>query len=106
MVTAVKGGGGCGQGGSNPIARSCAKLQKIAENRGKIVAPQPNLPKPQGATLLHRWLRMFLCLFKYGPQAPQLLQATLNITMELKLEPNAADIVIQFVLLLGKSATL
>ena len=26
--------------------------------------PQPNLPKPQGATLLDRWLRTFLCLFK------------------------------------------
>ena len=47
------------------------------------------------------WLRLFLCLFKHGPQVAQLQAAAFNITMELKHEPKAADIVIQFVLLLG-----
>ena len=49
---------------------------------------------------------MFLCLFKHGPQVSQSLQATLNITMELKHEPKAADSVIQFVLPHGNSAAL
>ena len=49
---------------------------------------------------------MFLCLFKHGPQVSQLWHATLNITMEGKHEPKAADIVIQFVLLLRNSPTL
>ena len=49
---------------------------------------------------------MFLYLFKHGPQVSQLLQVTLNITMELKHEPGAADFVIQIVLPLGNSAAL
>ena len=44
----------------------CGKLLKnsgkIAQNCGKTAVPLPNLPKPQGATLLHGWLRMLLCL--------------------------------------------
>ena len=83
--------GDCNQGGPNPTAK---KLRKIA-------VLQPTLPKPQGATLLHRWLRIFLCLLKHGRQVSQLLPVTLNITMESKHEPKAADIVIQFVLPLG-----
>ena len=50
------GGGDCDQGGSGPIAKNCGKKLR------KIAVPQPNPPQPQGATLLHRWLRMFLCL--------------------------------------------
>ena len=46
---------------------------------------------------------MFLCLFKHGPQVSQLQQVTLNITIKLKHELKAADVVIPFVLLLGNS---
>ena len=51
-------------------AKNCGKkeLRKNANNCGKIVkkiaGPQPNLPKPQRATILPRWLRIILCLFK------------------------------------------
>ena len=39
-------------------------MRKIAgKNCEKIAVPEPNLPKRQRA-ILHRWLRMFLCLFK------------------------------------------
>ena len=38
--------------------------QKLREKCEKIAVPQPNLPKPQGVTLLHRRPRMLLCLFK------------------------------------------
>ena len=64
-----RGGGGCGQGGSNPIAKNGGKIAencgKIAENCGEIAGKwgccnqtKLNLPKPQGATILHRSLRM------------------------------------------------
>ena len=42
------------------FVKRCRKLQEICEkNCGAATKP----PKPQEATLLHRWLRMFLCLF-------------------------------------------
>ena len=49
-----------GEGGlrSGSVKSNCEKLRKIAEKLrapcGKTAAPQPHLPKPQGATLLHR----------------------------------------------------
>ena len=96
------GGGGCGQGALNPIAKNCVKivgkLLKIAEKIAMLY------PKPQRATRLHKWLRKFRRLLKHGPQVSQLLQATLNITVELEHEPKAADIVIRFVLPLGNTA--
>ena len=40
------------------VQSNCEKLRencgKIAGNLEEIAMPQPNLPKPQGATLLHR----------------------------------------------------
>ena len=79
-----------------------SNCKKLLKNCGPGLAAKP----PQGATSLHRWLRIFLCLVKDGPQVSQLLHVTLNITMELKHEPKAAGIVIQFVLLLGDGAAL
>ena len=82
-----------------------SKQVQLVQGVGWGCLPQspfcPNLPKPPGATLLHTWLGMLLCLFKHGPQVSQLLQATLNITVELKHEPKTADSIIQFVLPLG-----
>ena len=57
----------CQQGNpcpGNPSTRGAGGLrsgriqsngEKIAKTCEKIAMPQPNLPKPQGATLLHRW---------------------------------------------------
>ena len=54
----IAGGGDCSQGGSNPIAKNCGE---IAENGVKLRCcnqTKLNLLKPQGATILHRSLRM------------------------------------------------
>ena len=48
----------------------------------------------------------FLCIVQPGPKALQLQEAALNITMKLKHETKAADVVIQLVLTLGNRATL
>ena len=56
FTTNRRGGkGGCGQGGSNPITKNCGK---IAEKLRRCNQTKLNLPKPQGAIILHRSLRM------------------------------------------------
>ena len=52
------------------------------------------------------WPIFFLGIVQLGPKALQLQEAALNITMELNHETNAADVVFQFVLVLGNGATL
>ena len=68
-VARCRGGGGGLRSGR--VKSNGKKVQKKAENLrencSRIAVPQPNLPKPQRATLLHRRLRIFLCPFKPGP---------------------------------------
>ena len=53
------GRGDCSQGESHPIA------EKLWGNCGKIVVPSANLPRPPGATRLHRRLTTFPCPFNH-----------------------------------------
>ena len=51
------------RGGPIQLRKTAEKCEKLRESaKKKLLVPQPNLPKLQGATLLHRWLRIFLYL--------------------------------------------
>ena len=100
-VTQGRGGGWrLGGGGSN-----CEKLRgnckEIAENCGKIAEncdTISNPPQPSRCNNSGQVKGIFSFGHSKGPRAAQLQEAPLNITMKLKHEPKAVDVVIQFVL--------
>ena len=67
---------------------------------------QGTLLNSQGTTILDRWLMVILCSTQLGRTASHMQEPALNIIRELKHETKAADVIIQFVLTLGNSATL
>ena len=106
MLYAGGGGGNCGLGGSNPIAKNCGKiagkLRKIAENCGKlrkncdVVSGPPEPSRCNNSGQVAQNSQNFTETNSLW--AVQLQEAPLNITVELQYEPKAADVVIQFVL--------
>ena len=74
------------------VVMCSAQLQQIVETSQKIVKKLRLLTKPQGTTLLDRWLMVFLCMVQLGPMAShQLQELPLSITMEWKHEAKTAD---------------
>ena len=94
----MRGGGGCSHGQSNPIAINYGNLW---ENCNGTCNP----PKFQGNKTSGQLANVFPIL-RLGPKVLPLQEAALNVTMELKHETKAVDVVIQFVLTFGNSATL
>ena len=105
------GGGNCGLGGSNPIAKNCGKiaekwrkLRKIAEKLRKncnVVSGPPEPSRCNNSGQVAQNSQNFTETNSLW--AVQLQEAPLNITVELQHEPKAADVVIQFVLRLVAS---
>ena len=108
------GGGDCGLGGSNPIAKNCGKIAgKLRKNCGEIAGklrkiagklrkncgvvsgpPEPSRCYSSGQVAQNS--QNFT--ETNSPWTVQLQEAPLDITVELQHEPKAADVVIQFVL--------
>ena len=109
------GGGGIavGGGGSKPIAKNCGeiagKLLKIAGKLRKIAGKLRHCKQPSVTLKVQQfWTGGSDFSFQSykTSMGSTITRGALNITMELKHEPKAADVVIQFVLPLRNRPTL
>ena len=116
------GGGGIAVGGvetnceklreklRKKLRKIVGKLRKIAGKLRKIAGKLRHCKQPSVTFKVQQFWTGGSDIFPFshtkGPRAAQLQEAPLNITMELKHEPKAADVVIQFVLPLRNRPTL